>query len=114
MNSEELTSEFAKTVLGEDFDPDCQYFLHTTESGFIIDRFNPVSDERTAFPLKENVDDGDYEPVEEDAGITPAKLPNGFQRLFWKLMLYPWQVTMGMTILAMLAVMLILWKVGVH
>lgn len=113
MDSEELTQEFAKAALGEDYESGCQYFLHTTESGFIIDRFNPAKDERTVFPLKEDTDD-DYSATAEEYVDTPLSEAsiNILQKLLWKLMLYPWQITAVMAVMATLVVVLILRKAG--
>jgi len=114
MKSEKLTLEFAKAALGENFDPDCQYFLHTTETGFIIDRVNPVSEERAVFPLRGDPEDSlySYEFSDEIPASSASSEPGLWQRLLWRILLYPWQITTALTALAMAVVLLLLSKAG--
>lgn len=114
MDSEELTLEFAQSALGDEFNPDCKYFLHTTESGFLIDRYNPATEERDVFPLAGDPGDSLYsyeagDEIPDNLAAAPSSAePNFVQRFIWKLLMYPWQLTAVMTVLAMVVVMLLL------
>jgi hypothetical protein len=105
IGGEELTQEFACAALGvEDYKPNCRYFLHTSESGFIIDREDKETGEREVFILapdsKDVLDQFDDEPVPADDDAEPiadlalgANIVETVKFTAFKMFSHPWVVT---------------------